>query len=65
MSSYIACIYVTGLIRNFCIANNTLCLHFALFFVTIFSQFLPGVAVVAHKLKSKLMQNLGCIMCIF
>ena len=55
----------TGLIRNFCIANNTLCLRSALFFVTIFSQFLRGVTVVAHKLKSKLMQNFGCIMCIF
>ena len=47
----------TGLIRNFCIANNTLCLDFAIIFVTIFSQFLRSVTVVAHKLKSKLMQK--------
>ena len=32
----------TGLIRNFCIANNTLCLHFALFFCNHFFPISPG-----------------------
>ena len=49
----------TGFIRNFCIAHNTLCLRFALFCVTIFSQFLLGVTVVPRQIEAQLMKNLG------
>ena len=49
----------TGFIRNFCIAHNTLCLRFPLFCVTIFSQFLLGVTVVARQIEAQLMKNLG------
>ena len=49
----------TGFIRNFCIAHNTLCLRFALFCVTIFSQFLLSVTVVPRQIEAQLMKNLG------
>ena len=49
----------TGFIRNFCIAHNTLCLRFALFCVTIFSQFLLGDTVVPRQIEAQLMKHLG------
>ena len=48
-----------GFIRSFCIAHNTLCLRFALFCVTFFSQFLLGVTVVPRQIEAHLMKNLG------
>ena len=57
----------TEFIRNFCIAHNTLCLRFALFCVTIFSQFLLGVTVVPRQIEAQAYAEFGggqtrCIM---
>ena len=49
----------TGFIRNFCIAHNTLCLRFALFCVTIFSQFLLGVTVVPRQIEAQAYEKFG------
>ena len=55
----------TGLIRNFCTANNTLCLHSALFFVTIFPNFSWVLQSLHTKWSPSLCKILGALCAFF
>ena len=55
----------TGLIRNFCTANNTLCLHSALFFVTIFPNFSRVLQSLHTKWSPSLCKILGALCAFF